>query len=77
LRAVTGAAIYECAAMKWLIATVLALALFSGLAPILRKFGIGRLPGDFHFMFRGHPVSIPIGSTLVLSALMALLSRWL
>ncbi len=63
--------------MKWLIATVLALILFSGLAPILRKFGIGRLPGDFHFQFRGHPVSIPIGSTLVLSALMALLARLL
>ena len=61
--------------MKWFIATVLALFLFSGLAPFLRRFGIGRLPGDFHFTFRGHPVSIPLGSTLVLSALMALLFK--
>lgn len=57
--------------IKWLIATVLALALFSGLMPFLRRFGIGRLPGDFSFTLFGREISLPIMSTVVLSMLAA------
>lgn len=57
--------------IKWLIATVLALVLFSGLMPWLRRFGIGRLPGDFNFRAFGRDVSLPIMSTILLSLLAA------
>jgi Protein of unknown function (DUF2905) len=63
--------------MKWLIATVLALVFFSGLRPFLRRFGVGRMPGDFSVSWRGRQISIPLGSTLVLSVLMALIMKLL
>ncbi len=59
------------AMIKWLIATVIALALFSGLMPFLRRFGIGRLPGDFSFTLFGRDISLPIMSTVLLSLLAA------
>lgn len=61
--------------MKWLLVVVLALVLFSGLMPVLRRFGIGRLPGDFEFRAFGRDWSIPITSTVLLSLLAALLAR--
>jgi len=57
--------------IKWLITTVLALLLFSGLSRLLARFGWGRLPGDFSFRVRGREWPIPLGSTLLLSALAA------
>lgn len=63
--------------MKWMIATVIALALFSGAMRWLRKFGFGRLPGDLNFRVRGQDWSIPLMSTIVLSMIAAGVSRWL
>lgn len=61
--------------MKWLIATAVALFLFSGAMPFLRKFGIGRLPGDFQFKLFGRDWSIPLTSTILLSLVAALVAR--
>jgi hypothetical protein len=61
--------------MKWLLVTVLALVVFSGLRPWLSKLGIGRLPGDLHFRAFGRDWSLPIGSTVLLSLLAAGLAR--
>jgi len=63
--------------MKWIIATVVALVLFSGVMPWLRRLGIGRLPGDFNFRMFGRDWSIPLASTLLLSLLAALVGRLL
>lgn len=63
--------------MKWLLVVVLALALFSGLQPLLRRLGLGRLPGDFEFRAFGRDWSIPLTSTILLSMLAALLARLL
>ncbi len=63
--------------MKWLIATAVALFLFSGAMPWLRKLGIGRLPGDFSFRLFGREWSIPLMSTIVLSITAALIARLL
>ena len=63
--------------MKWLIATVIALVLFSGAMPWLRRFGVGRLPGDFNFRLFGRDWSIPLTSTILLSLLAALVARLL
>ena len=62
---------------KWLLVVVLALLLFSGLMPLLRRFGIGRLPGDFEFRAFGRAWSIPLTSTLLLSLLAALVAKLL
>ena len=61
--------------MKWLIATAVALFLFSGAMPFLRKLGIGRLPGDFHFRLFGREWSSPLTSTILLSLLAAAVAR--
>lgn len=63
--------------LKWLLVTVLALVVFSGLMPLLRRLGLGRLPGDLHLRVRGREWSLPIGSTIVLSLIAAGLARLL
>ena len=63
--------------MKWLIATVIALFLFSGLSSYLSRYGLGRLPGDFRFELRGKTYTIPLISTLLLSAVAGLLMKLL
>jgi len=63
--------------LKWFLVTVVALLLFSGLQPLLRKLGWGRLPGDVQLRVGRRNLWFPLGSTLLLSALVALLARWL
>ncbi len=60
--------------MRWLLITVLALFLLSWLAPLLRRLGFGKLPGDFNFKLRGRDINIPLGSTLILSLLFSFIS---
>ena len=63
--------------IRWLIVTILALIVFSGLQPWLRKMGFGRLPGDLNFRLFGRDFSLPIGSTLLLSLIAAGIAKWL
>ncbi|HCL86529.1 DUF2905 domain-containing protein [Pulveribacter sp.] len=63
--------------VRWLIVVFLALVLIEGLAPWLRRLGLGRLPGDFHFRLFGREWSVPLASTVVLSSLVALAVKWL
>jgi hypothetical protein len=60
---------------KWLIATVIALVVFSGVMPLLKRIGIGRLPGDLNFRAFGRDWSIPITSTVLLSLGAAVVAR--
>ena len=53
--------------MRWLIVFLLAFVLFNGLAAWLRKIGLGRLPGDFSFIWRGREVFVPLASSVVMS----------
>jgi Protein of unknown function (DUF2905) len=61
--------------LRWFLVTLLALLLIGWLAPALRRFGFGKLPGDFNFKFRGRDVSVPLGSTVILSLVAGLLSK--
>jgi hypothetical protein len=61
--------------LRWLIVVVLALLLMSGLTAWLRRFGFGRLPGDFAFRAFGREWQLPLASTLVLSMIAALVAR--
>lgn len=63
--------------LRWLLITFLALLLINGLAPWLRKLGLGRVPGDMSFKWLGRDWFIPLGSSVLLSLLAAALARWL
>ena len=67
----------EPSVIRWLIVVFLALVLINGLTPLLRKFGLGRLPGDFHFRLFGREWFIPLASTVLLSLLASLIAHWL
>lgn len=56
--------------VRWLIAFTLALVLIGWASPLLRRIGLGRLPGDIHFIRNGREYSFPFASTLLLSALL-------
>lgn len=60
---------------RWLIVTLLALMLMGWLAPTLKRWGFGTLPGDFSFTWRKRQVFIPLGSTIALSLLAGLLYK--
>jgi len=53
--------------MRWLLVFLLAFVLFQGLAGWLRRIGLGRLPGDFSFRWRGREFQVPLASSLLLS----------
>ena len=53
--------------MRWLLVFLLAFLLFNGLQGWLRRIGLGRLPGDFSFRFRGREFHVPLASSLLLS----------
>lgn len=63
--------------IRWLIVVFVALLLLNAVAPWLRRIGLGRLPGDFHFRLFGRDWFIPLASTVVLTLLVGLLVRWL
>ena len=55
--------------MRWLFVFLLAFVLFNGLAGWLRRIGLGRLPGDFSFRWRGREVFVPLASSVLLSVI--------
>jgi hypothetical protein len=59
--------------MRWLLVFLLACLVFNGLSGWLRKIGLGRLPGDFHFRARGREWHVPLASSVVLSVLAMLI----
>jgi hypothetical protein len=61
--------------LRWLLIVVLAMLLFQGLRPWLERLGLGRLPGDLRLRIRGREVWLPIGTTVVLSLLGALIGH--
>jgi hypothetical protein len=56
--------------LKWFLALTLGIALIGWLNPLLRRIGLGRLPGDIHFELNGKQYSFPFASSLLLSALL-------
>jgi Protein of unknown function (DUF2905) len=57
--------------MRWLIVFAIALILFNALGGWLKHLGLGRLPGDFSFRWKGREVFVPLASSVVLSLLAA------
>ncbi|MCL6431009.1 hypothetical protein Tther_00170 [Tepidimonas thermarum] len=61
---------------RWMIVIFLALVLISWMTPLLRRLGLGRLPGDLHFRWFGREWFIPLTSTILLSLLASAIARW-
>jgi hypothetical protein len=55
--------------LRWLIVFMLALALIGWFGPLLRRLGLGRLPGDIYFVRNGREYSFPFTSSLLLTVL--------
>jgi hypothetical protein len=62
--------------MRWFIVFVIALVVFNVIGGWLKAIGLGRLPGDFTFRWRGREVFVPVASSIVLSAI-AVAIGWL
>ncbi|MEO8249518.1 MAG: DUF2905 domain-containing protein [Burkholderiales bacterium] len=67
--------------LRWLLVVFIALVVMNAAAPYLAKWlgklGLGRMPGDFHFRFRGREWAIPLGSTVLVSLFATLIARLL
>ena len=61
--------------IRWIIVVFLALLLFNGLMPWLRRIGLGKLPGDFQFRWLGREWFLPVTTTLILSAIASLIAK--
>jgi Protein of unknown function (DUF2905) len=61
--------------LKWLLTLLVALVVLTLLSPWLRKYGLGRLPGDMTVRFRGQDYYLPFTTTIVLSLALTLLGR--
>ena len=61
--------------LKWLLTLIVALAVIALCTPWLRKYGLGRLPGDITFRRSGRDYYLPITTTILLSLALTLLGR--
>lgn len=61
--------------LKWILLVAIAVAVLGLLAPLLSRFGLGRLPGDIRFRKNGREYYLPITSTILLSLLLTLVGR--
>jgi hypothetical protein len=63
--------------MRWLIVFLVSFVVFQGLATWLHRIGLGRLPGDFRFRWRGREWHVPLASSLLLSLVAMAVGKWL
>ncbi len=61
--------------IKWLFTLALALIVLTLCSPWLRKYGLGRLPGDLTLRYRGRYYYLPLTTTILLSLALTLLLR--
>lgn len=64
--------------LKWIFTLVVAIFVLGIVAPHLARFiRFGHLPGDIAFRFRGRSYYLPFTTTIIFSALLLLVSRFL
>lgn len=61
--------------MRWIVVIFVLLLVLLTCIPTLRKWGLGRLPGDIHFRFLGREIEIPLMSTILLAAVAMLVGK--
>jgi len=63
--------------IRWVLAIFIGLMVFSTLLPWLKKLGVGRLPGDVRFTLFGQSFCLPFSSTILISAVVFLIARFI
>ncbi|HYD57139.1 MAG TPA: DUF2905 domain-containing protein [Burkholderiales bacterium] len=53
--------------LKWLITVFVVLVILAAATPLLARFGLGRIPGDFRIPVRGRMYYVPLASTVILT----------
>ncbi len=61
--------------LKWLLVLVVGVTVIMFLTPWLSRHGLGRLPGDITFQWRGRRIYLPITTTILLSLALTLFGR--
>jgi Protein of unknown function (DUF2905) len=61
--------------LKWLLVLAVGTVVVALAAPWLARHGLGRLPGDVTFNWRGRRIRVPVTSTILLSLALTLLVR--
>lgn len=61
--------------LKWLLTLIAALVVLTLCTPWLRKYGLGRLPGDITLRYKGRDYYLPLTTTILLSLALTLLAR--
>jgi hypothetical protein len=62
--------------IRWVLVIFIGLLIFSALFPAaFAKLGVGRLPGDVRFKLFGLTLCLPIGSTVLWSAVAFLIAE--
>ena len=56
--------------IRWMLLIFVLLVLLNSTSGILRKVGLGRLPGDFTFRLLGREVFIPFASAVLVTVLL-------
>lgn len=56
--------------IRWMLLVFIVLVLINSTTDILRKVGLGRLPGDFTFRLLGREVFIPFASAVLVTVLL-------
>ncbi len=61
--------------LKWILTLLVALSVLTLCTPWLRKYGLGRLPGDLRLRHKGKDYYLPLTTTILLSVALTLLGR--
>lgn len=61
--------------MRWALVIFIILLLLLGAMPTLKRFGLGRLPGDINFTVLGRHVELPFMSTILLAVLALVIGK--
>ena len=63
--------------IRWLIVVFIGLVLINALTPWLQRIGFGRLPGDIRFRWLGRDWFLPVTTTILMSLVFGLVSKFL
>jgi hypothetical protein len=61
--------------LKWLLVIVVGIVVIAIATPWLSRHGLGHLPGDITFQWKGRRIYVPITTTILLSLALTLLGR--
>ena len=56
--------------IRWMLLVFILLVLVNSTTGVIRKIGLGRLPGDFTFRLLGREVFIPFASAVLVTVLL-------